>query len=704
MIVAARLKNVIGTWMAIFPIGRRALLPVLLIVPFGANAVVLDPPSARCATVNVAGDVTLNWIAPADPGGDFLEYRIYNSSLESGPYTLIGSIAAYGTTNFFHAGANALIGPQYYYLTTVSTSPAPNESIASDTLVTLFLEVDQSTPLGNAVLSWNQPTILPTSASDIAIWMEYPLGNWTLLANVPSTTTNYTHVISVCEDSLTFRVGLSDASGCISFSSRDGAIFQDATPPASPVVTAVSVDSLSGLTNVYWDPSPEGDTDGYIIVLVTPGGGVIVDTVFGQNNTNYEWSWSDPESGPESFTVAAFDTCQVGDPPSPNTSATLPEHTTMHLATGYDRCSSTISLFWTPYGGWAPVSYQILVQANGGAWSSFTNVPGDQTDLLFDATPGTAYCFIIKAIEGPGLSTSFSSEACRFAEYPAVPQFNYIRTVTVTDPEQIMIVDSVDMNAQVSLYRLERSDNGGEWQEIATADGAAGPVITFLDDDVQPDLIAYRYRVQVQDSCGSASITSNIGGNIVLQATSDLRNFNELKWNSYLDWAGSVANYVIHRGIHFDPLEPIGATPPTQLQFIDQVGDLLETTGRFCYKIQAIESGNPSGINATSESNEQCAIQEELVYIPNAFTVGGVNPIFIPVIGYVDVAEYEFSIINRWGQLIWTTNDRDEGWDGEVDGIPAPTGVYAYYCSFHNGAGRRFEKRGIVTLLTALGN
>ncbi len=682
----------------------RALVVLVFLVPaLGAYAVILDPPSLRCATVNIAGDVTLTWVVPADPGGDFQEYRIYGSGAEDGPYLQVGTVPAYAQNNFFHAGAGALGGPRYYYVTALSSAPPPNESMASDTLVTLFLTVNQSAPLGNAVLSWNSPTLLSTTSPEISIWMEYPLGNWTLLADIPSSTTSYVHAVSVCSAELNFRVGLADAQGCVSYSSRDGDVFEDVTPPTSPTMTVVSVDTLTGLSNLYWDPSPEGDTDGYIIVLNTPGGGVIIDTVFGQMNTSYEWPLSTAGQGPESFTIAAFDTCQVGEPPGPNTSATRPPHTTMHLTTGYDRCAALIVLQWSPYVGWDVSSYQILMQVDGGAWNALTNVAGDQTTFSYSVEPGQYYCFLVKAIRGTGLPVAFSNETCRQAEYPALPQFNYVRSVTVTAPEEIMIVDSVDMSAEVSAYTLERSASGGPWSPIATVGGEAGPLITFFDDDVEPSRIAYRYRVQVVDSCGGGGFTSNIGGNIVLQATPDLSNYNRLIWNGYEAWAGAPVAYNIFRSIDSGPFDLIGTTPPQPLSFDDNVQAMLETTGRFCYQVQAVEAGNPSGINATSESNIQCAVQEELVYIPNAFVVGGVNRIFIPVIGYVDVAEYEFSIMNRWGQVIWTTNDRAQGWDGTLDSKVMPTGIYAYYCSFHNGHGRRFEKRGIVTLLTAIG-
>ncbi|MCB9166363.1 MAG: gliding motility-associated C-terminal domain-containing protein [Flavobacteriales bacterium] len=123
------------------------------------------------------------------------------------------------------------------------------------------------------------------------------------------------------------------------------------------------------------------------------------------------------------------------------------------------------------------------------------------------------------------------------------------------------------------------------------------------------------------------------------------------------------------------------------------------TNGRFCYFVEANETGDPSGINASSISNEACAIQEAQFWVPNAFIVGGVNSDFKPVTAYTDFRAYTFIIYNRWGQEIWSTTDPNEAWKGTVKGSFVPQGVYAYYCGFENGAGRRFEKRGTVTCL-----
>lgn len=659
----------------------------------------LDPPALRCASVNVSGDVALTWTPPSDPNGDCIHYEVWHASTPAGPYALLG-ISPCATVSYTHFGAGANGGPQFYFLTTVYNGSGTNTSLPSDTVSTIFLQVFQSTPLGSANLSWNAPSPSPTAASQFTIWLEYPLGNWSQIATVGSSTFAYQWVVSICEDSLTFRVGLADQQGCVSFSNRDGEVFQDFTPPSVPTISAVSVDSLSGLSTIIWGQPPEADTDGYIIVFNAPGGGVIIDTVFGQGNTSYTWPDSWPFGGPESFTIAAFDTCETGTPPSPNTSATGPPHTTMFAQTSYDRCAARVRLFWSAYIGWTPQAQEVLVQVDGGPWALAGVLAGNALEYLADVQPGRTYCFIVKAVQAPGGASALSNKTCLFTTYPAIPQDNYVRTVTVTGPSRILVVDSVDYSAQAGGYRIERSTNGGPFSTVASFPGSAGPVIFWNDNAVRPELDGYQYRVQVLDSCGTAAVTSNIGANIVLTAVGELSGESRLTWNGYVDWAGNVAGYNIYRSVADGPFELIATTPPNPWTYTDDVNAFVTLTGRFCYYVEALESGNPSGINAISVSNQACANQQALVYIPNAFIVGSrFNPVFKPVIGFADVAAYKLVIINRWGQVVWETEDPDEGWNGVVGSQVMPIGIYAYYCSVRNGAGKLIEARGTVTLI-----
>lgn len=678
---------------------------ILLAVPFGSGGLAkaaLDPVELHCANVALNGDVTLTWTVPPDPGAEFGNYIIYWSSTALGPFVPIGNIGTWATTSYLHAGANADLGPQLYYITTVTNGTVPEGSLPSDTVSTIFLQVFQSAPPGEADLSWNALAVAPSADDTFSVWLEYPIGNWQLLADVATTTFTYAHVVSICDDSLTFRVERSDDQGCVSRSNLDGDVFQDATPPTSPGITTVTVDTLTGLATVDWEASTEGDTDGYIIVFIAPGGGAIIDTVFGQNNTSYEWDESLAGQGVESYTVAAFDTCLVGVPPSPNTSATTPPHSSIFLDHTYDQCAAQVQLSWTPYVGWPVQEYRIYMQVDAGPWSLLAVVGGSTTTYPYIVQPFRVYCFAVEASRGTGMASSLSNRTCLTTDYPGLPAFNYVRSVSVSGEQEITIIDSLDVTALVTGYRLERSVNGGPFEELLSQGPSLQPIITFIDTDVEPATSSYQYRVVVLDGCGAESVISNIGANILLRAIPDLQGMNTLEWNGYEDWAGVLQAHIIYRKIGTGPFTLNAALPADPWIYRDDVADLTASTGLFCYYVVALETGNPSGINASSQSNEACAVQQELVYIPNAFVVGGANPLFKPVFAYTDLREYEFSIINRWGQVFWTTNDPEQAWDGTAGGAQVPLGLYAYYCYAKNGAGRVFEKRGTVMKLTAV--
>jgi gliding motility-associated-like protein len=85
-------------------------------------------------------------------------------------------------------------------------------------------------------------------------------------------------------------------------------------------------------------------------------------------------------------------------------------------------------------------------------------------------------------------------------------------------------------------------------------------------------------------------------------------------------------------------------------------------------------------------------------FAPNAFTPNNdtQNDIFRPVLGCS--SDFTFSIINRWGETIFQTNDPNIGWDGTYQGKVCPTGIYAWKASY-NGIKIKQVKMGEVHLM-----
>lgn len=94
------------------------------------------------------------------------------------------------------------------------------------------------------------------------------------------------------------------------------------------------------------------------------------------------------------------------------------------------------------------------------------------------------------------------------------------------------------------------------------------------------------------------------------------------------------------------------------------------------------------------------------LYIPNAFTPGGKNPVFKPEMEFYDPDSYQFSVFNRWGAQVFSTRDPLQGWNGEANGKVAPEGVYLYVVrvkplptDLDKDFGIPVEKTGVFTLL-----
>ncbi len=74
-------------------------------------------------------------------------------------------------------------------------------------------------------------------------------------------------------------------------------------------------------------------------------------------------------------------------------------------------------------------------------------------------------------------------------------------------------------------------------------------------------------------------------------------------------------------------------------------------------------------------------LSEAIFYIPNTFTPDEDehNQLWKPIFtsGF-DIYSFDLEIYNRWGEIIWETNNASFGWDGTFgkDGLKVPSGIY----------------------------
>ena len=90
------------------------------------------------------------------------------------------------------------------------------------------------------------------------------------------------------------------------------------------------------------------------------------------------------------------------------------------------------------------------------------------------------------------------------------------------------------------------------------------------------------------------------------------------------------------------------------------------------------------------------------IYIPNAFTPNGdnVNDLFFAKA--YGIEEMQMTIFNRWGELLFTSDDPKTGWDGKNKGVQVQEGVYTYLVEAKTMGGKYVNKTGHITVLPRL--
>lgn len=91
---------------------------------------------------------------------------------------------------------------------------------------------------------------------------------------------------------------------------------------------------------------------------------------------------------------------------------------------------------------------------------------------------------------------------------------------------------------------------------------------------------------------------------------------------------------------------------------------------------------------------------DPIIYVPNTFTPGdddGHNPLFMAYGG--NIQTFEMLIFNRWGELIYTIDDINKGWDGTFNDAECQDGTYIWKVRLTDLTGEEQILTGHVNLL-----
>ncbi len=180
---------------------------------------------------------------------------------------------------------------------------------------------------------------------------------------------------------------------------------------------------------------------------------------------------------------------------------------------------------------------------------------------------------------------------------------------------------------------------------------------------------------------------------------------NKLSWTlPYDSCSYDVAKYhIYYTALQEQPLELIDSiTNPYDTIYYH----FSDSNYVGCYAVKAIDSvGNTSAFsNVVCVNYDACP--NTIYDLPNVFTPNNgdqFNPLFVPKVNHM-VERVEMSIFNRWGNILFETNDPEIRWDGKNSKTnqDCAEGVYYYVCQvyFHTINGlETMTLKGSVTII-----
>jgi len=134
--------------------------------------------------------------------------------------------------------------------------------------------------------------------------------------------------------------------------------------------------------------------------------------------------------------------------------------------------------------------------------------------------------------------------------------------------------------------------------------------------------------------------------------------------------------------------DPVSSTTDTLMALPPGTYTVVVTDSNSCSITDSIE---------ILQSTEPCFAP--YLYIPNVFSPNddGVNDIL-----YVQgqgIAEFNFVLYDRWGELMFETSDQTIGWDGMFEGKRLNEAVFFYYVNALTIDDKTIKKKGNITLL-----
>jgi len=336
--------------------------------------------------------------------------------------------------------------------------------------------------------------------------------------------------------------------------------------------------------------------------------------------------------------------------------------------------------------------YQWQLSSDGANWNQAPGVNNSQN-----------YTYPDPAIESFALRRAWISQSCGTAYSDSVTVtvwLNYQDTVTAivcqNEPYQENGFDiTADETANTGEFFFENLLSTGHCDSLVVLKLTVNPV----------------YEVDIDDEVCEGRPYNKNGFDIPVAETLESELIQRSTTFQSVSGCDSVVNLSL--SVIDTALEIISSTDDfcedlyAELTAVSEMTNYVWNTGDQTQQIEVRQSGTYSVVASHGECSvsaqyiiESCDVR---LYLPNAITPSngdGVNDYFsIPERTQFLIDEFEITIYNRWGELIFFSTDKNFHWDGTVRDRLYRDNVYTYVIRCTNVSGRPYLYKGSITVL-----
>ncbi len=116
------------------------------------------------------------------------------------------------------------------------------------------------------------------------------------------------------------------------------------------------------------------------------------------------------------------------------------------------------------------------------------------------------------------------------------------------------------------------------------------------------------------------------------------------------------------------------------------------------YYVSLIATNDENSCVDSLKYEKSIVISSSYLTFPTAFApMRGLYPTFTP--DYNEISVYQIKIVNRYGEIVFESNNIENGWDGTCNGRDCPASGYTYQATGRYKAGIEFKIKGNIVLI-----